>query len=130
MIKCPKCGKEISDTTIFCPYCKKSFKKKEPKEINTPLIVTIGSLIYCLIFQYLFKNVAVPNQDRHSFSPYFAFLLILSMILMFLFIIGKPKKHKILILLQIVSFLFNLVLFLMYYLWLNPQIAESILSNI
>lgn len=41
IIKCPHCGKEISDYRTFCPYCKKRIKKASNSEQEQDEIQTV-----------------------------------------------------------------------------------------
>ena len=34
LIKCPECGKEISDKAVSCPHCGFPISKEEVKDIN------------------------------------------------------------------------------------------------
>ena len=41
IIKCPHCGKEISDYRTFCPYCEKRIKKAPNSEQEQDEIQTV-----------------------------------------------------------------------------------------
>lgn len=45
LIKCPECGKEISDKATSCPNCGYSVDKKSVKESRDPLISMVMGVI-------------------------------------------------------------------------------------
>lgn len=47
LIKCPQCGKEISDRAIKCPQCKKIIKKNKTILFFTIVIFIIFMFAYC-----------------------------------------------------------------------------------
>lgn len=51
LVKCPECGKEISDTAGKCPKC--GYKMKQTK-INTKKVIIIISFVIALVLVYLF----------------------------------------------------------------------------
>jgi predicted nucleic acid-binding Zn ribbon protein len=53
-MKCPKCGKEIANDSVFCEYCGEQIKKnnrvKNPWRLIAVLLmaVVVGGLVYML----------------------------------------------------------------------------------
>ena len=92
LIKCPECGKEISDTIVACPNCGYSFKKKN-KWLLPVIIVLIVALIGGALSYFLyFKPNSVLDQAenliaREKYSE--ADVLLAS-------IPSSPRKEKIL----------------------------------
>lgn len=48
LIKCPECGKEISDTTKTCPHCGMRIKKEKNKKKIITLVVIIILILCCV----------------------------------------------------------------------------------
>lgn len=49
MIKCPECGKEISETAFACPYCGYTSNQPSTQQKKTNLIAFILGLVLCLV---------------------------------------------------------------------------------
>lgn len=73
LIKCPECGKEISDKAASCPNCGyESFKKK--KKITKKSAVIIGVIVavivfviaMLLLFQLVFKNNKLNKNSEDN----------------------------------------------------------------
>lgn len=64
LIKCPECGKEISDQADFCPNCGYSFEEKKRKKskvtsgrdkTSTGLILhSVAAVAWVVFFTYMF----------------------------------------------------------------------------
>ena len=48
LIKCPECGKEVSDTAPSCPNCGYAFNKQEANETSNAPMTGCG-LIACIV---------------------------------------------------------------------------------
>lgn len=67
LIKCPECGKEISDTVEQCPHCGYSLKKKKDK--NTIVKVVIGVIaVFIVIFvaRSVYDNAQQKKADQRA----------------------------------------------------------------
>lgn len=78
LMKCPECGREISDTAIQCPHCGKMFGKQYLKQGFKGL-----GILYSLIFGVMcslfgFWMVSSPYFGSPTFG---AILLIVGVIL-------------------------------------------------
>lgn len=61
LIKCPECGKEISDTVTQCPHC--GFQIKQEKTINKKLIIIPIIAVLLLIAIIGIINIAGNNKS-------------------------------------------------------------------
>ena len=72
LIKCPECGKEISDKAKKCPNCACSLKKNKKVIIivlSTIMLLTIGLIIFYIYSQNTYnENVAVISASILSSS--------------------------------------------------------------
>lgn len=86
-MKCVKCGKEIEDSALFCPYCGEKVEAKEieevviedkPKEENSvnPTVPTAGFGIAIGLYAASFLMVKLYNLFI-GFGDYIIFLLLL-----------------------------------------------------
>lgn len=77
IIKCPECGKEISDSALSCPHCGKPFlflKNCHKKYPNLKLIILI--LILPPLFCY-YANYRADYYDNDSFEGLLVYYLLI-----------------------------------------------------
>ena len=55
LIKCPECGKKISDKARKCPDCGCPIKKRTVKIFTIPVIVIVFLAFGCIIVKYFFE---------------------------------------------------------------------------
>lgn len=65
LIKCPECGKEISDTVAACPHCGFSFKKK-----NKKIVIISTALIIVGVGFFLYTNRITPAEQAQVNNVY------------------------------------------------------------
>lgn len=63
LIKCPECGKEISDTVEQCPHCGYSLKKKKDKNI---IVKTAIGVIVVLTVIFIARGVYDNAQQKKA----------------------------------------------------------------
>lgn len=63
LIKCPECGKEISDEATSCPNCGHPMRKMEASAppLNQPKKKKHGCLIAVLVLWLLLLQVVLPQ---------------------------------------------------------------------
>lgn len=88
MIKCPECGKDVSDQAVSCPNCGAAIKKKQS-------VVGVIGFILSIIGLFLGINGGI-------------ILWTISIILCIIGCLEKDKKHGFAIVGNIISFIFLL----------------------
>lgn len=68
LIKCPECGKEISDTAKSCPNCGYSLKVKKGKVTKKHAIIGITIIAVIIVTVLLINN----NMYKDSASPFYS----------------------------------------------------------
>lgn len=67
LIKCPECGRDISDTVSKCPYCGYSIKKKR---LNKKWLILIGIIILIVIiglcYRFLYTGTFEISQTSDT----------------------------------------------------------------
>ncbi len=73
LIKCPECGKEISDKAVSCPNCgyegfkkKKKITKKSAVIIGVIVAVIVFVIVMLLLFQLVFKNNKLNKNSEEN----------------------------------------------------------------
>ena len=61
LIKCPECGKDISDTCENCIYCGYPIRKR--KKINKKIVFGVGGLAIVAAFAVIV--VSIINKPPH-----------------------------------------------------------------
>lgn len=66
LIKCPECGKEISDKASSCPNC--GNRVKNNKVVNKKILVIFAVVMICLIILYLMKFMSKISTDNYLYE--------------------------------------------------------------
>lgn len=61
LIKCKKCGKEISDTAAKCPYCGKKLKQ-------SPLKIVLEVILFIIGISLMFSGFSNISSDTNSYT--------------------------------------------------------------
>lgn len=102
LIKCPECGKKISDTAISCPNCGYNLSPKNQKKVTTvktnlvrvgSILVIIGNVLSLICFIIYF---CMPEDEgdtlNYTIQPIVIINIILT-ILSILYLAGKLKDN-------------------------------------
>lgn len=65
LIKCPECGKEISDSISTCPNCGYVLKKKNKKAVLIIIVLVIAIAAGCFSYFYYFKPNSIMDQAKN-----------------------------------------------------------------
>lgn len=73
LIKCPECGKEISDSISTCPNCGYVLKKKKNKAVPIIIVLVIAIAAGAVAYFYYFKPNSIMDQaenliERNKYS--------------------------------------------------------------
>ena len=70
LIKCPECGKEVSEKAITCQSCGARIGNGHSKKANLIIVILLLSLAVCcsfaLIFIFLYKPISNPVSSASS----------------------------------------------------------------
>lgn len=66
LIKCPGCGKKISDKAINCPDC--GIQVKNNKVVNKKILIIFAIVIICLIILYSIKFMSKISTDNYLYG--------------------------------------------------------------
>ena len=86
LIKCPKCGKEISDKAVNCPNCGREFSKQEKVKKDYYIISVVASILSIFLF-VLFLILSDNISDIA--------MVIISLTHIIIFVIGILSLFKI-----------------------------------
>ena len=67
LIKCPECGKEISDTAKSCPNCGYEIKKQKSNIKKKPIVITGVIVAIVLVTLLIIQN----NRYKEDSSPFY-----------------------------------------------------------
>ena len=65
LIQCPKCGKNISDTTKACIHCGCLLKTKKPRKINRSIII-IAAVVLIILLVILVIMRSLKKEESHT----------------------------------------------------------------